>query len=90
MADPLKIKSIIKTYPVLSDHVDMVEFVLDLRAAFKLEKVPFSLTVGTWSSGSLDDYYASVQRKRTEARLKAKGSRRQRPANQPYTSYRVD
>ena len=70
MAD--KVNQIVKRFPALANHCDMIAFVLDIREAFNLEKVPFQLKVGTWSSGSLDKYYASVKAKRAEERLKRK------------------
>jgi len=72
MADKNKVNQVVERFPALADCTSMVEFVLDIREAFKLEKVPFQLKVGTWSSGSLDKYYASVEAKRVEERFKNK------------------
>lgn len=66
-----KINKIVEGFPELSEHVEMVEFVLDIREAFKLERVPFEVRVGTWSSGSLDKYYKQVEEKRVHKRLQA-------------------
>ena len=67
-----KINQILTGFPVLVGHEEMIKFVLDIRETFSLEKVPFEIKVGTWSSGSLDKYYASVEAKRAEERLKKK------------------
>jgi len=72
MADKNKVNQILNGFPALAAGADMVEFVLDIREVFKLEKVPFQLKVGTWSSGSLDKYYAHVEAKRVEERFKNK------------------
>lgn len=67
-----KINQILNDFPVLAGHEEMIKFVLDIREAFNLEKVPFEIEVGTWSSGSLNKYYASVEVKRAEERIKKK------------------
>ena len=71
MSHKNKVNHIVNTFPALAAHTDMVEFILDIREAFNLEKVPFEVRVGNWSSGSLDKYYTEVERQRTEDRLQA-------------------
>lgn len=73
-----KIKGIIDKFPPLSEYEDMIAFVLELRSTFNLQKVPFKLSVNDWHSGSLENYYKSVEelrkreRKTEKARIKKK------------------
>lgn len=65
----------IKTkFPQLDGHEDLIQFVLDVRASFKLEKAPFMVSVGDWSSGSLETYYyrEQVERRHKQNRAYAK------------------
>ncbi len=64
-----KINLVLTKYPILSEHIDLVKFVLEIREAFKLEKVPFQIKVGDWQSGSLKPYYKKL---RDKSKKKAK------------------
>lgn len=87
MANQSDINRVLKDFPILADYADMVEFVLDIREAFDLKKVPFEVKVGSWSSGSLKPYYKKVWMERKAARLKNAKPKNQRPPNRPYTRY---
>jgi len=67
---------IIQKYPQLVGHDDFISVVLDIRATFKLEAVPFSISVGDWRSGSLERFYGAERNKIIEAELKAKKKER--------------
>lgn len=71
-----KVNHILGKFPALSGHEDMVEFILELREVFNLEKVPFEVRVGNWSSGSLDKYYQAEAEKKAEGRRKAAEKRK--------------
>lgn len=82
-----RIDNIINDFPQLVNHRDMVEFILDIREAFNLEKIPFEVKVGNWSSGSIEHYHKATRDKARDERLKKKKPKKQRPPNQPYTRH---
>jgi hypothetical protein len=70
-----KIKHIINKYPQLTGKEDFIQVVLDIREAFKLGKVPFSISVGDWCSGSLEKYYKGLRLDKEKFRKKKKRRR---------------
>jgi len=70
-----KVNQILNDFPALVGHEDVVEFVLDIREAFKLKKVPFRIQAGDFDSGHLRTYYKHIEAVRVEKRLKANKKR---------------
>lgn len=72
MTGKTKINQLVKQFPALSGHEDMIEFTLGIRETFALEKVPFRIKAGSWDSGNLDTYYQTVEQNRLLKRQAAK------------------
>ena len=59
-----RIEQIIKKFPQLAGKEEFIGGIIEIREAFKLEKVPFSVSIGDWCSGSLESFYEAERDER--------------------------
>lgn len=71
---------IIEKFPQLVGKEDFIQVILDIRQAFKLEKVPFRIITPDFDSGSLELFYGAERDKVNQAKLKAKKKARKEHA----------
>ena len=71
---------IIEKFPRLAGKESFIQVILDIRQAFKLEKVPFRIITPDLDTGSLERFYGAERNKIIETKLKAKNKARKEHA----------